>query len=67
MPNVSFVPESKQLRRALTSAGFRVLDTTAIVHNPRFVAVGMMMMARKFDWETLIRFFEKTLLISQKP
>jgi SAM-dependent methyltransferase len=56
----------KELRHALTSAGFHVLDTTAIMHNPRLVAVGMMMMARKFDWKPLLRFFEKTLLISQR-
>jgi SAM-dependent methyltransferase len=56
----------KELRHALTSAGFEVLDTTAIMHNPRLVAVGMMMMAKKFDWKPLIRFFEKTLFISQK-
>jgi SAM-dependent methyltransferase/GNAT superfamily N-acetyltransferase len=56
----------KELRHALTSAGFRVLETTAIMHNPRLVAVGMMLMARMFDWKPLIRFFEKTLLISQR-
>ena len=42
----------KELRHALTSAGFRVLDTTAIMHNPRLVAVGMMRMARIFGLET---------------
>jgi len=36
-----------ELKQALTSAGFTVLETTAIIHNPRFIARRMIPLIRK--------------------
>jgi SAM-dependent methyltransferase len=54
-----------ELRRELGEAGFRVLDTTAILHNPRLVAVGSMRLARWLGWRPLLEATQKLLLAAQ--
>lgn len=44
-----------ELTRELQAAGFKVLDTTAIVHNPRLTAVAAVMAARRLRWAWLTR------------
>jgi len=55
-----------ELRRALGAAGFRVLETTAILHNPRLVAVGTMRVVRWLRWRPLLRAAQKLMLAAQR-
>lgn len=54
-----------ELRRELRDAGFEVRETTAILHNPRLVAVGSMRIARWLRWRPLIRAMQKLMLAAQ--
>lgn len=55
----------RELRRELASAGFEVVDTTAILHNPRLMAVGAVTVARRLRWGPLERLVENVLLKAQ--
>ena len=54
-----------ELSKELCAAGFEVRDTTAILHNPRLVAVAAMRLARWLRWRPLIDFVQKSLLAAQ--
>jgi len=56
----------KELRRELGAAGFRVLDTTAIVHHPRLTAVAAVGAAKRIPWSFPMRAVQGTLLKSQR-
>lgn len=54
-----------ELREELNAAGFVVEATTAILHNPRLMAVAAVALATKVNWPPLERFVERTLLAAQ--
>ena len=54
-----------ELRSALNAAGFTVLDETAILHNPRLVAVGAITVVRRLRWRWLERRVQDLLLAAQ--
>jgi SAM-dependent methyltransferase len=54
-----------ELRRELRDAGFEVRETTAILHNPRLVAVGSMRIVRCLRWRPLIRAMQKLIQAAQ--
>jgi len=54
-----------ELRCELCDAGFTVHETTAILHNPRMVAVGAMRLVRFLSWQPLIDSVEKLLRSAQ--
>jgi hypothetical protein len=54
-----------ELRHELGAAGFSVQETTAILHNPRLVAVGTMRLVRWLRWRPLIRATQKLMLAAQ--
>lgn len=54
-----------ELRSELGAAGFRVLDTTAILHNPRLVAVGTMRLVRWLRWRPLLEATQELMLAAQ--
>jgi SAM-dependent methyltransferase len=55
-----------ELRRELEKAGFRVVDTTAIVHHPRLTAVAAVGAAKRIPWSFPLRAVQATLLKSQR-
>lgn len=55
-----------ELRRELEQAGFEVRATTAILHNPRLVAVGAMRLVRWLRWKPLVRGAERLFLAAQR-
>jgi SAM-dependent methyltransferase len=55
-----------ELREALQHAGFEVAETTAILHNPRLMAVGAMRLARWLGWRWLIRRLQRALLAARR-
>lgn len=55
-----------ELRSELDQAGFEVVATTAIVHNPRLVAVGAITAARRLGWVWLERVVERVLVRAQR-
>jgi SAM-dependent methyltransferase len=55
----------KELCLELNQAGFEVRKTTAILHNPRLVAVASMRLVRWLRWRPLIRTTEKLMLAAQ--
>jgi SAM-dependent methyltransferase len=55
----------RELRRALTTSGWRVLDTTAILHNPRLVATGLVALARRLGWPPFTRLVRRLLVAAQ--
>ena len=55
-----------ELRRELTAAGFEVEATTAILHNPRMVAVGAVRLARWSRIPALVTAVERLLLEAQR-
>lgn len=57
---------SAELRDALVAASYEVLDTTAIVHNPRLVAAGAVAVARRLGWPLFSRFVQRALLAMQR-
>ena len=54
-----------ELRSELCEAGFEVQKTTAILHNPRLVAVVAMRLVRWLRWRPLIDTAQKLLLAAQ--
>jgi SAM-dependent methyltransferase len=52
--------------RELEKAGFEVADTTAIVHNPRLMAVGSMRIVRWLRFKPLIRAMQRFWLRAQR-
>lgn len=55
-----------ELRNELISTGFEVTETTAILHNPRLVAVATIRITRWLGWRWLTRSVHKLLLAAQK-
>lgn len=56
----------KELARELESAGFSVLDTAAIVHNPRLTAVAAVMVARRVRLQRLTRLTQSAIAAMQR-
>ena len=56
----------KELCSELRQAGFEVRNTTAILHNPRLVAVATMRLVRWLRWRPLIRLTEKLIVAAQR-
>jgi SAM-dependent methyltransferase len=56
----------KELCSELRQAGFEVRNTTAILHNPRLVAVASMRLVRWLRWRPLIRLTEKLIIAAQR-
>jgi len=56
----------EELRAELEAAGFVVQETTAILHNPRLMAVATVMFAKKLGWRPLIALVQRTLIASQR-
>ncbi|MDH3690106.1 MAG: methyltransferase domain-containing protein [Gammaproteobacteria bacterium] len=54
-----------ELRQELETVGFKVHEATAILHNPRLVAVASIGLARKLGWKPLQRFVQRSLEASQ--
>jgi len=55
-----------EMRSELQAVGLRVTDTTAILHNPRLVATGMVMVANRLRWQPLIRLVHWALTSAQR-
>ncbi|MBC7261892.1 MAG: hypothetical protein H5T63_07735, partial [Chloroflexi bacterium] len=55
-----------ELRAALEAAGLKVQETTAILHNPRLVATGMVAIANWLRWPPLIALVRRILLDAQR-
>jgi hypothetical protein len=55
-----------ELRDALDLAGLQVQDTTAILHNPRLIAVGAIHLARRIGWQHLVVLVQQLLLAMQR-
>lgn len=56
----------RELRHELESAGFVVQETTAILHNPRLIAVAAVRLAKKLRWRPLITLVQRTLIAAQR-
>lgn len=56
----------RELRKELEVAGFTVEDTTAILHNPRLVAVAAVTVARKLRWRPLMTLVQRALIAAQR-
>jgi ubiquinone/menaquinone biosynthesis C-methylase UbiE len=56
----------EELRAELEAAGFRVEATTAILHNPRLMAVAAIALAKKFPWPFLTALVRRTLVAAQR-
>jgi SAM-dependent methyltransferase len=54
-----------ELRGELEAAGFFVQETTAILHNPRLLAIGAVEMARRVGWSPLTRLVRHVLRSTQ--
>ncbi len=50
----------------LEAAGFTVQETTAILHNPRLVAVASVTLAAKLGWSPLIALVQRALVAAQR-
>jgi len=55
-----------QLRHELEAAGWRVVETTAILHNPRLVATGLVAVTRLLRWGVLTRAVQRLLEKAQR-
>lgn len=55
-----------ELREELEQAGFFVQETTAILHNPRLVAIGAVALAHKVGWSPLTRLVQSVLRSAQR-
>jgi SAM-dependent methyltransferase len=55
-----------ELRKELELAGYRVVDTTAILQNPRLMAVAAVTIARKIGWKRLTRLVQRALVAAQR-
>jgi SAM-dependent methyltransferase len=56
----------RQLREELESSGWEVLDTTAILHNPRLTATGLVRLARFLRLRWFSRLVQRLLTSAQK-
>jgi SAM-dependent methyltransferase len=56
----------RELRNELEAAGFVVQETTALLHNPRLVAVGAVALAKMLRWPALMTLVQRTLLAAQR-
>jgi SAM-dependent methyltransferase len=56
----------RELRRELADAGFEVRETTAILHNPRLIAVGLVRLARLARVPALTVAVQRLLLAAQR-
>jgi len=56
----------KELCTELEAAGFTVEDTTAILHNPRLVAVAIVRLARILHWPLFTRLIQQGLIAAQR-
>lgn len=55
-----------ELRKELDVAGFTVQETTAILHNPRLVAVAAVALTKKVKWPLLTAWVQRTLIAAQR-
>lgn len=55
-----------ELRSELEAAGFVVQETSAILHNPRLMAVAAVSLARKLRWPPLATLVQRTLIAAQR-
>jgi SAM-dependent methyltransferase len=55
-----------ELRNELEAAGLEVEDTTAILHNPRLVAVAVVTLAEKVHWPVLTGLVRRGLIAAQR-
>lgn len=55
-----------ELNRELEQAGWKVLDRTAIVHNPRLVATGLVAVSRVLRWRWFARSVQRFLSWMQR-
>src|SRR5262249_9119552 len=55
-----------ELRQELEAAGFVVEETTAILHNPRLVAVAVVTLVKKLRWVPLTSWVQRTLVAAQQ-
>jgi SAM-dependent methyltransferase/RimJ/RimL family protein N-acetyltransferase len=53
------------LRQELEAAGLRVQDTTAILHNPRLMAVAAVTLANRLGWRPLTTLVRRALMAAQ--
>jgi SAM-dependent methyltransferase/GNAT superfamily N-acetyltransferase len=56
----------EELRSELETAGFQVENTTAILHNPRLVAVALVTLAKKLNWSPLTALVQRALIAAQR-
>ena len=56
----------EELCAELEAAGFTVQETTAILHNPRLVAVTAVVLAKKLRWPPLTTLVQHGLLAAQR-
>ena len=55
-----------ELRAELVAAGFLVQETTAILHNPRLMAVAAVALARRLRWPPLMALVRRLLIDAQR-
>jgi hypothetical protein len=55
-----------ELRDELEAAGFVVQETTAILHNPRLMALATVTLAKKLRWPPLRALVERALTVAQR-
>jgi SAM-dependent methyltransferase/GNAT superfamily N-acetyltransferase len=55
-----------ELRAELEAAGFLVQETTAILHNPRLMAVAAVALAQKLRWPPLAALVQRVLIAAQR-
>lgn len=55
-----------ELRSELEAAGFVVQETSAILHNPRLMAVAAVALARTLRWRPLAELVQRTLIAAQR-
>jgi SAM-dependent methyltransferase len=55
-----------ELRKELELAGFEVEETTAILHNPRLVAVTAVAVTKKLKWSPLKAWVQRALITGQR-
>jgi SAM-dependent methyltransferase len=55
-----------ELRAELQAADLEVIDTTAILHNPRLVATAGVALANRLGWKPLIRLVQRALIAAQR-
>jgi hypothetical protein len=56
----------RELRAELEAAGLSVLDTTAILHNPRLVATAAVTIANRWRWQPFIKLVHSALAAAQR-